>query len=135
MVQLPKRLRLMRWLAGPFILLALGIGFISGGLSLTVVALFVSALPGMYSVEIPHGAGPGRYWLRAGPLLLSSLAISLILWSRYASLPTWLVIAGAVYAVLGLPAAAFDLALAFKPQLRQQLHERRLRRDSSTKIT
>lgn len=72
MVQMPKGMRLMRWLAGPLILLALGIGYISGGLSLTVVALLVSALPGMYSVEISYGPGPGRYWLRAGLLLLSS---------------------------------------------------------------
>jgi hypothetical protein len=118
----------MRWLAGPFILLALGIGFLSGGLSPTVVALFVAALPGMCSVEIPYSRGPGLHWLRAGLPLLSTFTIALILWSRYMSLPTWLVIVGAIYALLGLPAAAFDLALAMNPQLRQRLFERHLRR-------
>jgi hypothetical protein len=73
--------------------------------------------------------------LRAGLLLVSTIAIALILWSRYSSIPTWLVIVGAIYALLGLPAAAFDLALAMNPQLRQQLFERRLKRGWPTSGT
>jgi hypothetical protein len=132
---LPKRLRVLRLLAGPFILLAVGVGYFSGGLSLTVVLLFVAALPGMYSVEVPYSREAGLHWLRAGLLLVSTTAITLILWSRYSSLPTWLVIVGAIYALLGLPAAAFDLALAMNPQLRQRLLERRLQRDWPTSGT
>jgi hypothetical protein len=128
MFPLPKRHRLMRLLAGPFILLAVGIGFHSGGLPLTVVVLFVAALPGMYSAEIPYSQGPGLHWLRAGLPLLSTFAIALILWNQYSNLPTWLVIVGAIYALLGLPAAAFDLALAMNPQRRQRLLGRRLQR-------
>jgi hypothetical protein len=82
----------------------------------------------MYSVEIPYSRGPGLHLLRAGLPLLSTFAIALILWNQYSNLPTWLVIVGAIYALLGLPAAAFDLALAMNPQLRQRLFERRLQR-------
>jgi hypothetical protein len=135
MFPLSKRNRVMRLLAGPFILLAVGIGFFSGAMPLTVAVLFVVALPGMYSVEIPYSRGPGLHWLRAGLPLLSTFAIALILWSRYSSLPTWLVIVGAIYALLGLPAAAFGLALAMNPQLRQRLFERRLRRGWPTSGT
>jgi hypothetical protein len=102
---------------------------------LTVLLLFVAALPGMYSVEIPYSRGAGLHWLRAGLPLISTFAITLILWSRYSSLPTWLVIVGAIYALLGLPVAAFDLALAMKPQLRHRLFERSLRRGGPTSET
>lgn len=135
MFPLPKRLRVLRLLAGPFILLAVGVGYFSAGLPLTVVLLFVAALPGMYSVEVPYSRGAGLHWLRAGLPLVSTAAITVILWSRYSSLPTWLVIVGAIYALLGLPAAAFDLALAINPQLRQRLFERRLQRGWPTSGT
>ena len=129
MYQLPKRFRLMRWLAGPFILLAVGIGFLAGGMSLTVAALFLATLPAMYSVEIPFSLGPGLHWLRAGLASLSILTIAVIVWSRYSSLPTWVVIVGAIYAVLALPAAGLDVALVMNPHLRQRLYERRPRPD------
>lgn len=132
---LPKRHRVLRLLAGPFILLALGGGYFSGGLPLTAVLLFVAALPGTYSVEIPYGRGAGLHWLRAGLPLLSTFAITLILSTRYSSLPTWLVIVGAIYALLGLTAAAFDFALAMNPQLRHRLFDRRLRRGWPTSGT
>jgi hypothetical protein len=121
-------------LAGPFILLAVGVGYFQG-MPVPVVLLFVAALPGMYSGEIPYSRGAGLHWLRAGLLLVSTIAIALILWSRYSSIPTWLVIVGAIYALLGLPAAAFDLALAMNPQLRQRLFERRLKRGWPTSGT
>jgi hypothetical protein len=134
MFSLPKRHRVLRLLAGPFILLAVGVGYFQG-MPVPVVLLFVAALPGMYSVEIPYSRGAGLHWLRAGLLLVSTIAIALILWSRYSSIPTWLVIVGAIYALLGLPAAAFDLALAMNPQLRQRLFERRLKRGWPTSGT
>jgi hypothetical protein len=135
MFSLAKRHRVLRLLAGPFILLAVGVGYFSGGMPLPVVLLFVATLPGMYSVEISYSRGAGLHWLRAGLPLVSTIAITLILWSRYSSLPTWLVIVGAIYALLGLPAAAFDLALAMNPQLRQRLFERRLKRGWPTSGT
>jgi hypothetical protein len=128
----PKRFRLMRLMAAPLILLAIGIGFSAGRLSLPVAAMFVAALPAMYSVDIPYGRGAWRNWLRASLVLVSSFALGVILWSQYSKLPTWLMIAGAVYALLGLVAAAIDLALAVNPQLRQKMYERRIQRDGPT---
>lgn len=115
MYPMPKRLRLLRWLAGPFIVLGACIGFLSGGISEAGVALLIAALPGMYLVEIPFGRGPRLHGARAGLILVSGIAIAVIIWTHYASLPTWLMVAATLYAILTLPAAVFDLVLVLNP--------------------
>ena len=130
MLPMPKHVRIMRWLAGPFILLAVILGIVYGRFPLAVLAMTIAALPGMYSVEIPYGKGPTPYGLRAALLLVSTIGIAAILWGQHSSLPAWLVILAAIYAILGLMPAAFNIALVMKPELRQSLYQRRLQRRS-----
>jgi hypothetical protein len=120
-----ERLGLMRWLTAAFIVLAIGVGFFAGRHSLTEAALIVAALPAMYSFDVPRSRGARRNWLRVGLVVASSASIGLILWSQHSDLPTWLVVAGGIYALLGLPAAGLDLVLALNPQLRAKMYERR----------
>jgi hypothetical protein len=75
----------------------------------------------MYSVDIPQSRAARRNWLRVGLVVSSSAGIGLILWSQHSDLPTWVVVAGAAYALLGLPAAALDLALLVNPKLGEKM--------------
>jgi hypothetical protein len=132
---MPGHLRVMRWLAGPLILLAMTAGILYGHLPLAVLALALAALPGMYSGEIPYSYGPGLHRLRASLLLLSTLTVAAILWNQRSSLTAWFVLAAAIYAIWMLVAAAFAVTLVMKPEVRQRIYERQLRRGSPVSKT
>ena len=125
---MPKHLRAVRWLAGPFILVAVGLGILYGHWPLVGLALVIAAFPSMYAVDIPWGRGPKLHGLRSALILLSGLAIAAILWGQHSLLPTWLAIAAAIYTLCCLPAAALDFVLVIKPELRRKIYERRVLR-------
>ena len=128
MYPMPKHLRVLRWLAGPFILAAVGFGIFYWHLPLVVLALVIAAFLSMYAVDIPWGRGPKLHGLRSALTLLSGLAIAAILWGQHSLLPSWLVILAAIYALWCIPAAALDFVLVIKPELRQKMYERRVGR-------
>ena len=125
---MPKRLRVMRWLAGPFILVAVGLGIFYARLPLVVLALVIAAFLSMYAVDIPWGRGPKLHGLRSALILLSGLAIAAILGGQHSHLPSWLVIVAAIYSLWCIPSAAMDFVLVIKPELRQKMYERRVGR-------
>jgi hypothetical protein len=125
---MPKRLRVIRWLAGPVILVTVGLGIFYWNLPRVVFALVIAAFLSMYAVDIPWGRGPILHGLRAALMLLSALAIAAILWGQHTLLPIWLVILAAIYALWCLPVASFDFVFVLKPELRQKMYERRVQR-------
>jgi hypothetical protein len=121
-------LRVLRWLAGPVILVTVVVGIVYWGLPPVVLALVVAAFLSMYAVDIPWGRGPMLHGLRAALIFSSGLTIAAILWGQHSFLPTWLVLVAAVYALWCLPAASFDFVFVLKPELRQKMFERRVQR-------
>jgi len=128
MYQMPKYIRMMRLLAAPLILVAVGIGVFYAQLSFAVLALVIAAFPSMYAVDIPWGRGPVLHSLRSTLILLSTVAIDSIIWAQHSVLPGWLVIVAAIYAAWCLIAATLDFVPVLKPELRQKVYERRVRR-------
>jgi len=124
----------MRWLAGPFILVAVGLGIVYMHLPLVGLGLVIAAFPRIYAADIPWGRGPKLHGLRSALILLSGLAIVAILWDQHSLLPIWLAIVIAFYALWCLPAAALDFVPVIKPELRQKIYERRVLRVRGTQI-
>ncbi|HUY74795.1 MAG TPA: hypothetical protein VMW11_09815 [Candidatus Dormibacteraeota bacterium] len=83
----PKYLRVMRWLSGPIILVAVGFGVFYMHLPPAGLGLVIAAFPSIYAVEIPWGRGPLLHGLGSALNLLSGLAIAAILWDQQSVLP------------------------------------------------
>jgi hypothetical protein len=124
----PKYLSVMRWLSGPIILVAVGLGIFYGNLTPVGLGLVIAAFPSIYAAEIPWGRGPKLHGLRSALNLLSGLAIAAILWDQHSVMPIWLAIAAAIFALWCLPAAALGFVPVIKPEMRQKIYERRVLR-------
>ena len=128
MYPMPRYLRVMRWLAGPFILVAGALGIFYMHLPHMALGLVVAAFPSLYAADIPWGRGPKLHGLRSALILLSGLAIAAILCDQHSLLPIWLAVVATIYALWCLPAAALDFVLVIRPELRQKIYERRVLR-------
>jgi hypothetical protein len=122
-----RHLTLIRTVSGLVILLATAGGVLFRILPLTVAALLVAALPGMLSVDIPYGRGPGRYTLNAGLLAVSAAALAVVLWLRHSDLPIPALLFVAAYCCWEVVAMTFDLVFVWNSSLRQRVYERRLK--------
>lgn len=132
MVPMPIGTRVMLWLTGPFILFAVAVGILSGGLSAAALPLAIATLPGIYSSVIPYGQGPMLYGVRAGMTLVSSICMVVVLCIEHRTLPIWLVVGAGIYAIWGLVAAGFEVFLMMKPDVRQRLYQWRIQRGRPT---
>jgi hypothetical protein len=90
------------WLAGPFILLSLGLANLCGRLPLAIVALFVAFIPSAISGNLSALDSRANLRVRAGLDFLAAVAMSGVLVVEHSALPLWLVIIGAVFAAWSL---------------------------------
>jgi hypothetical protein len=119
-------MRLMRWLAGPFIMLSAFFMAAFGQAALAAVA--IAFVPTALGDVVPLGEGRLGYAVKGALNLVSTVAVVAVAWLERGLLPAWLLIGAVVIGAIEAAYGAMQFVIMSRPDLRRQLYQRKVKR-------